>query len=146
MSATISATLRSDGSGSLLALLLGFGLMQMGNTLQGTLLSIRGAGEGFSSPAIGAVGAAFWVGITLGSLLGGRLIRRVGHIRTFAALGAIAADGPLFHLLAIDPAAWIACARAHRLLLRGLVHGRRELAQRRRDRADARAHREASTA
>jgi len=35
-------------AGSLLALLLGFGLMQMGNTLQGTLLSVRGGIESFS--------------------------------------------------------------------------------------------------
>jgi hypothetical protein len=32
---------------TLLGLLLGFGLMQMGNALQGTLLSIRGGIEGF---------------------------------------------------------------------------------------------------
>jgi hypothetical protein len=33
---------------TLFALLLGYGLMQMGNTFQGTLLSIRGGIEGFS--------------------------------------------------------------------------------------------------
>jgi MFS family permease len=92
---------------NLLALLFGFGLMQMGNTLQGTLLSVRGADEAFSPAAVGAVGAAFWIGIVLGSLLGGRLIRRVGHIRTFAALGAIAATAPLIHLLAINPTVWV---------------------------------------
>jgi MFS family permease len=96
---------------SLLALLSGFGLMQMGNTFQGTLLSIRGDLEGFSSAEIGAVGAAFWAGIVVGSLRTGSLIRRVGHIRTFAALGAIASTAPLLHLLNINPAAWIA-ARA----------------------------------
>jgi MFS family permease len=100
------ATLRATMA-SLLALLLGFGLMQTGNTLQGTLLSVRGADEGFSHAAIGAVGAAFWAGIVLGSLLGSRLIRRVGHIRTFAALGAIAATAPLIHLLVIDATVWV---------------------------------------
>jgi MFS family permease len=92
---------------SLLALLSGFGLMQMGNTLQGTLLSVRGSDEGFSNIAIGAIGAAFWVGIVLGSLLAGRLIQRVGHIRAFAALGAVASTVPLIHLLVIDPIAWV---------------------------------------
>jgi hypothetical protein len=48
---------------TLLALLLGFGLMQMGNTLQGTLLSVRGGIEDFSPAQIGAVGAGFWVGV-----------------------------------------------------------------------------------
>jgi hypothetical protein len=46
----------------LVALLLGFGLMQMGNTFQGTLLSIRGSISGFSPIEIGAVGSAFWAG------------------------------------------------------------------------------------
>jgi fucose permease len=79
----------------LLALLFGFGLMQMGNTLQGTLLSVRGDIEGFSPAQVGIVGASFWAGIVVGSLRSAMLIQRVGHIRTFAALGAIASTIPL---------------------------------------------------
>jgi hypothetical protein len=71
---------------TLFALLLGFGLMQMGNTLQGTLLSIRGGIEGFSPAQIGAVGAGLWVGIVVGSLRCGKLIQSVGHIRAFLVL------------------------------------------------------------
>ena len=92
---------------TLLALLLGFGLMQMGNTLQGTLLSIRGGIEGFVPGQIGAVGAGFWVGVLIGSLRGGKLIQSVGHIRAFVALGAIASTAPLLHLLVVDPIAWV---------------------------------------
>ena len=96
---------------TLVALLLGFGLMQMGNTLQGTLLSVRGQIESFSPAQIGAVGAGLWVGIVIGSLYSGKLILRVGHIRAFLALGAIASTAPLHHLLVLDPIAWMA-ARA----------------------------------
>jgi MFS family permease len=92
---------------TLFALLLGFGLMQMGNTLQGTLLSLRATMEGFAPVQVGAVGAGFWAAIVIGSLCGGGLIRRVGHIRTFAALGAIASTAPLLHLLVIDPGVWV---------------------------------------
>src|SRR6516164_7914898 len=92
---------------TLLALLLGFGLMQMGNTLQGTLLSIRGGIESFSPAQIGAVGAGFWVGVVIGSLRCGKLIQSVGHIRAFLALGAIASTAPLLHLLLMDPIAWV---------------------------------------
>ena len=92
---------------TLLALLLGFGLMQMGNTLQGTLLSVRGGIEGFSPAQIGAVGAGFWVGVLIGSLRCGKLIQSVGHIRAFVALGAIASTAPLLHLLVMDPIAWV---------------------------------------
>jgi MFS family permease len=92
---------------TLLALLLGFGLMQMGNTLQATLLSIRGGIENFSPAQIGAVGAGFWVGVVIGSLRCGKLIQSVGHIRAFLALGAIASTAPLLHLLLMDPITWV---------------------------------------
>jgi MFS family permease len=93
---------------TLFALLLGYALMQVGNTLQGTLLSVRGSLEHFSPTQIGAVGAAFWVGIVLGSLWAGRVIQQVGHTRTFAALAAVAASTALLHLLVVDPSVWIA--------------------------------------
>src|SRR3954469_22728433 len=80
-----------------LGLLFGYGLLQMGNTLQGTLLSIRGGLERFSPVEIGLVGAGFWIGLVLGSLRAGRLIRRVGHTRTFAALAAVASAAALLH-------------------------------------------------
>jgi MFS family permease len=92
---------------TLLALLLGFGLMQMGNTLQATLLSVRGGIENFSPAQIGAVDAGFWVGVVVGSLRCGKLIQSVGHIRAFVALGAIASTAPLLHLLLMDPIAWV---------------------------------------
>ena len=79
----------------------------MGNTLQGTLLSVRGGIEGFSPAQIGAVGAGFWVGVVIGSLRCGKLIQSVGHIRAFVALGAIASTAPLLHLLVMDPIAWV---------------------------------------
>ncbi|MBV9674257.1 MAG: MFS transporter [Verrucomicrobia bacterium] len=92
---------------TLFMLLLGFGLMQMGNTFQGTLLSVRGGIETFLPAQIGAVGAGFWIGIVVGSLRCGKLIQSVGHIRAFLALGAIASTAPLLHLLIISPVVWI---------------------------------------
>jgi MFS family permease len=89
------------------ALLLGFFLMQTGNTFQGTILSIRGEIEGFALAQIGAVGAGLWAGVIVGSLGAAKVIRRVGHIRTFAAFGAIASTAPLAHLLVVDPLVWI---------------------------------------
>jgi MFS family permease len=49
--------------------------------------------------------------VVLGSLWAGRVIRQVGHTRTFAALAAVAASVALLHLLVIDPTVWVA-ARA----------------------------------
>jgi MFS family permease len=85
--------------------------MQTGNTFQGTILGIRGEIDGFTLAQIGAVGAGFWAGVIIGSLRAAAMIRRVGHIRTFAAFGAIAGAAPLVHLLMVDPYVWIA-ARA----------------------------------
>lgn len=93
---------------TLFALLLGYALMQTGNTLLGTLLSVRGSIEQFTPTEIGAVGAAFWVGIVLGSLWAGQVIHQVGHTRAFSALAAVAASTALLHLLVISPAVWIA--------------------------------------
>lgn len=90
-----------------LALLFGFALLQMGNTLQGTLLSVRGGLEGFSPSEIGFVGAGFWAGLILGSLYADGLIRAVGHARTFAALASLASAAPLLHLMAVDPFLWV---------------------------------------
>jgi MFS family permease len=95
----------------LATLLLGYALMQAGNALQGTLLGVRGTFENFASTQVGAVGAAFWVGVVLGSLRAARFIAHVGHARAFAALAGVASTVPLLHLLVVDPWVWMA-ARA----------------------------------
>lgn len=92
---------------TMLALLFGYGLLQLGNTLQGTLLSVRGGLEGFSPSAIGLVSSGFWAGLILGSLRADALIRRVGHTRTFAALASLASAAPLLHLMFVDPLLWV---------------------------------------
>ncbi|UFN51148.1 MFS transporter [Roseomonas sp. OT10] len=89
------------------ALLAGFGLLQMGNTLQGTLLAVRGGMEGFPTTVIGLIGGGFFAGMMAGSLVAGRMIRAVGQTRSFAALASLASMVPLIHLLWRDPAAWV---------------------------------------
>lgn len=92
---------------TVVALLAGFGMLQLGNTLQGTLLAVRGSHEGFSATTIGLVGSGFSAGLILGSLRAGRLIRAVGHTRAFAALAAVASTAALLHLMIVHPAVWI---------------------------------------
>ncbi|MEL6426995.1 MAG: MFS transporter, partial [Pseudomonadota bacterium] len=69
------------------ALLLGMLLLMIGNGLQGTLLGVRGALEGFDTNTMSWIMAAYFVGFLGGSRITPRLIRRVGHVRVFAALG-----------------------------------------------------------
>jgi hypothetical protein len=59
-------------------LLLGFLLMQAGNTFRGTVLSIRGEIEGFTLAEISAVWAGFWAGVIFGLLRAAEAIRRAG--------------------------------------------------------------------
>jgi len=70
-------------------LLLGVMLLMVGNGMQGTLLGIRGAIEGISTYQMSVVMAAYFAGFLLGSRLTPELIRRVGHVRVFAALGSL---------------------------------------------------------
>ncbi|MEQ9241831.1 MFS transporter [Roseovarius indicus] len=92
---------------TLSALLLGFFMLQMSNGLQGSLLALRADIEGFGATAIGLVMSGFYFGMGLGSLLAGRLIERVGHIRTFAALASVASAMAIVHLILIDPVTWV---------------------------------------
>ncbi|RVV99444.1 MFS transporter [Mesobaculum littorinae] len=69
-------------------LLLGIGLLMVGNGLQGTLLGVRGGIEGFATWEMSIVMSAYFLGFLGGSRLTPELIRRVGHVRVFAALGS----------------------------------------------------------
>ncbi len=71
------------------ALLLGMCLLMVGNGMQGTLLGIRGALEGFSTFEMSIVMSAYFVGFLGGSRLAPHMIRRVGHVRVFAALASL---------------------------------------------------------
>ena len=63
------------------ALLLGFGVLMLGDGLQGTLLAVRADIEGFSATLTGLVMSAFYVGFLVGSILSPRITAKVGHIR-----------------------------------------------------------------
>jgi MFS family permease len=69
-------------------LLMGVMLLMVGNGIQGTLLGIRGNLEGFTTYQLSYVMAAYFLGFLFGSWAAPRMIRRVGHVRVFAALGS----------------------------------------------------------
>lgn len=88
------------------ALLLSVAFMLMGNGLQSTLLPMRAQLEAYSSVEIGVLGSAYFVGFALGCWRGAILIRRAGHIRTFAAVVAMASTSALVHALVFEPIVW----------------------------------------
>ncbi len=71
------------------ALLLGMCLLMVGNGMQGTLLGIRGEIEGFSTLEMSIVMSAYFAGFLGGSRMAPGMIRRVGHVRVFAALASL---------------------------------------------------------
>ncbi|MFQ5623664.1 MAG: MFS transporter [Paracoccaceae bacterium] len=90
------------------ALMAGMLLLMVGNGLNGTLLGVRGAIEGFDAKTMSFVMSAYFVGFLGGSRMAPGMIRRVGHIRVFAALGSLISAAFILYAAWPDPAAWIA--------------------------------------
>ncbi len=90
------------------ALLLGVMLLMLGNGIQGTLLGIRGKIEGFSAVEMSYVMSAYSAGFLLGSRLAPEMIRSVGHVRVFAALGSMISAILILFPVAPDWLAWAA--------------------------------------
>ncbi|CAD0185318.1 putative MFS-type transporter YcaD [Ruegeria sp. THAF57] len=89
------------------ALLLGVGLLMVGNGLQGTILGVRGEIEGFSTLEMSFVMSAYFVGFLGGSRLAPEMIRRVGHVRVFAALASFISAVMIMYPMLTEPVAWI---------------------------------------
>jgi len=90
------------------ALLLGFGILMLGDGLQGTLLAVRADLEGFSTTLTGLIMSTFYLGFLLGSILTPRLTIKVGHIRVFAAFAALSSAAILLHALFVSVPVWMA--------------------------------------
>lgn len=88
------------------SLLLGMMLLQVGNGMQGTLLGIRGALEGFSTYEMSVVMSSYFVGFLFGSRMAPEMIRRVGHVRVFAALGSMISAVLILYPTITEPWAW----------------------------------------
>ena len=88
------------------ALLLSAAILLMGNGLQSTLLPLRAQVEAFSTIQIGIIGSAYYVGFAAGCFWGPHLVKRVGHIRTFTAMVAIASAAPLIHNIWVSAEVW----------------------------------------
>jgi MFS family permease len=93
---------------SIFSLLLGIGILVVGSGFLGTLVGLRATLEGFSQGVTGLVMSAYFLGFIAGAYVCPGLINRVGHIRAFAVLAAVASSAILAHAMVIDPWAWAA--------------------------------------
>jgi len=88
------------------ALLLGIVLIMLGNGMHFTLIGLRGGIEGFSAAELAIVTSGYFMGFLSGARLTPLLIRRVGHVRVFAALGSFMSAGLIAFTLLAEPWAW----------------------------------------
>jgi MFS family permease len=88
------------------ALFVGMFMLMVGNGLQGTLLGLRGEAEGFTTFELSIVMSAYFLGFLFSSRYTPELIRRVGHVRVFAALGSMISAVLVAYPVLIEPWAW----------------------------------------
>lgn len=91
---------------SIASLLLGVGIMYLGQGLLGTLLGVNLAERDLPSTVSGLVMSGYFLGLVLGSLFAIHVIHRVGHIRAFAALASTFSAAALAHAFFSDPLFW----------------------------------------
>ena len=88
------------------ALLVGIVLIMLGNGMHFTLIGLRGGIEGFSAAELAVVTSGYFLGFLSGARVTPTLIRRVGHVRVFAALGSFMSAGLIAFTLLAEPWAW----------------------------------------
>jgi MFS family permease len=87
-------------------LLLGVMLLMVGNGVQGSLLGIRGTLEAFDTLQLSVVMSAYFLGFLVGSRFAPAMIRRVGHVRVFAALGSLISAVLVLYPMLVEWQAW----------------------------------------
>ncbi|MBJ6373504.1 MFS transporter [Sedimentitalea sp. CAU 1593] len=78
-----------------------------GNSLLGVVLPLRMQAADYSVALIGAIMAAYYLGLAYGGLKGKRVILRIGHIRAFSTFAALTVATCLAYNFFFSPAAWV---------------------------------------
>ena len=87
-------------------LLLGMGILMLGAGLQSTLLGVRATIEAFPTTVTGLIMSCYYVGYLVGTRLAPQLLQRVGPVRVFATLAALASVAVLVHGSWVHPGPW----------------------------------------
>lgn len=87
-------------------LLLGILLIMLGNGMHFTLIGLRGGIENFSAAELAIVTSGYFLGFLSGARITPIMIRNVGHVRVFAALGSFMSAALIAFPLLAEPWAW----------------------------------------
>lgn len=91
---------------SIWILLVCVGLLCIGHGLNGSLIAVRAQAEAFGPATTGFIMSAYSVGLLLSTLATPKLVRSVGHVRTFAGLASIVSTIVLLVPLWINAPFW----------------------------------------
>jgi MFS family permease len=102
------------------ALLVSVAILLTGHGLQLTLLPVHAQALGWSTAAIGVSGSSYFLGFVAGCIVIPSIVARVGHIRTFMVMGAIATIALLAAGMLANVPAWLVCRAGTGFALSGL--------------------------
>jgi MFS family permease len=105
---------------SVSSLMMAVALLMLGSGMLSTMIGVRLSGSGVGAVAIGFVMAAYYAGLTAGSIYGYRIITTVGHIRAFAAFASVFSAATLGHAVHIDLVLWGVLRLAEGFCMAGL--------------------------
>lgn len=88
------------------SLLLSIFMLMAGSGFLATLISLRLERGGSGTMTIGFVATAYFGGLMIGALRAADIVRRVGHIRAFAAFVALLSASTLSYVLLAHPLFW----------------------------------------
>jgi len=91
---------------SVASLLLGAGVLILGNALIGITLPIRMDQADYGRFTSGLIMSAYYLGLLAGCLLAPGLTARIGHVRAFAVYTACLCAATLLHALWFEPLPW----------------------------------------
>ncbi len=91
---------------SLWTLLVSAALLCLGHGLSGSLVSVEANAAAFGTDVTGFVMAGYSAGLLISTFITPRLVKSVGHVRTFSGLASIVSTAVLLFPLWVDPIFW----------------------------------------
>ena len=91
---------------SLWTLLVSAALLCLGHGLSGSLVSVEANAAEFGTDVTGFVMAGYSAGLLISTFVTPRLVKSVGHVRTFSGLASIVSTAVLLFPLWVDPIFW----------------------------------------
>ncbi len=91
---------------SLWVLLASVAMLCLGHGLNGSLVSLSADQAKFGTDVTGLVMAGYSAGMLLSTFVAPRLVKSVGHVRTFAGLASIVSTAVLLFPMWVDPVFW----------------------------------------